>query len=189
MKEPPRLSVDAARRQPGPVRSEVCAVVAQGDVVAGFRHRTRTPPEPVRMDVPPAERQHVESRVRELGPAAPVLGNEDVSAPFVVKDPADVAAGKVSEVEVSLVGEAPDPFARVVQRAGTTFSGPSGRVDVLPRRCRLRLGSLHRTGRLAGARRGQRQEAEEDRRVKMPHDGIQYGSAAVREPEFSRSRG
>jgi hypothetical protein len=47
------------------------------------------------MEVSAAERQHVEPGVGEFGASRAVLGNEDVPAAFLVKDPADVARSEV----------------------------------------------------------------------------------------------
>jgi len=54
-------------------------------------------------------------------------------AAVVVQDPADVALEKMIQVEVALVGEAPDPLARVVEIAGSSLPGAPLRIDVLPR--------------------------------------------------------
>ena len=130
MEEAPSLRVDEGRGQTGSIRTKMGAVVLERGVVTGLRDRTLAIPEPVRMDMFPAKRQNVEPGARKRRAGAAILRYEHVAAAVVVEDPADVTVEKVLQVEVALVGEAPDPFARVVERAGAALPRAPLRVDV-----------------------------------------------------------
>jgi hypothetical protein len=138
------------------------------------------------MDVLPAERQHVELCVGELRASAAMLGNEDVAAALVVKDPADVTAREVIEVEVPLVGEAPDPLARVVQRSRAALPGAPTGIDLLTGCRRPGLGGGRQVRLAAGAGRGERQHGEEKAGLDGSHRIAQYGSEPVVRPEAER---
>ena len=86
------------------------------------------------MDVPAAQCQRVRARAREGRTSAAILGDEDVTGSVVVKDPADVAAQKVVEIEVSLVGQAPDALARVEEVPRTELPRAPPSIDHLQRR-------------------------------------------------------
>jgi len=105
------------------------------------------------MDVLPTQRQNVELRVGELGSSDAVLGDEHVAAAVVVQNPAEMAGGEVVEVEVALVGEAPDPLARVEEGARAALPRAPAGVDVLPGCDRSRLLVGHRLRLPVGARR------------------------------------
>ena len=179
MKEPPGLGRDAARHHAGPVRAEVSAIVAESDVVAGFRDGARARTQPVRMDVLPAKREDVECGLREGGASRPAFRDEDVAAPFVVEDPADVTVREVLEIEVPLVREAPDSLAGVVKPSRASLPGAPLRVDVLTRCGGLRCDHRRRGRLLVGARRRERHQAQEDSGLDAPHHSFQYGSFAL----------
>jgi hypothetical protein len=173
-KEAPSLRVDATRREARPIGAKVSAIVAKCDVVAGLRQRAGPPAEPVRMHVPPAQREDVDLGVRELRTARAVLRHEHVPAAVVVKDPPDVAGLEMREVEIALVNQAPDPLARVEQAAGPPLPGATARIDVLAGRRRVRLDP--RGGvRLAARARGQSHGRNGDRGEAALHPA-QYDS-------------
>jgi hypothetical protein len=69
------------------------------------------------MNVGPAQGEDIGSGSGKAGPAGPVLRDENIPAAVVVDYPSDVIVREMRQIEVPLVGEAPDPFARVEQQS------------------------------------------------------------------------
>jgi hypothetical protein len=132
------------------------------------------------MNVGPAQGEDIGSGSGKAGPAGPVLRDEDIPAAVVVDYPSDVIVREMRQIEVPLVGEAPDPFARVEQQSRPERTRAALCIDVLP-------GGHRRLGFFCGSRRGSRaceacrQRAEEDCGFDARHGVGQYGPVIARE--------
>ena len=125
VKEAPRLRVDASTASGAfRTRENARGRSPERDVVAGLRDAGPTArPSQYGMHVLSAQRQHVDLGVRERRATAPVLSGRRRRRCRRRAGSTRRARLEVLEIEIALVGEAPDAFARVVELARPALGG------------------------------------------------------------------